>query len=71
VDEEGRLGVLGQGQLRFRPLPGEAGEVHSQDLVGFLEYPGGLGERIGQLAAHSDELGSLTWEEEGEGHDPE
>ena len=65
---QGRLSVLGEGEVGLRSLAHEAGEVLAQGLVHGLEHLAGGGEGFGQLGAHADGLAALSGKEEGESH---
>ena len=60
---DGRLGVLGAGQLILGSLEGDLAERVSEDLVGLAESGLGLWKRGGEVLAHADHLGSLSGEE--------
>ncbi len=62
MNEEGRLGVLREREFLLWSLPRQAGEMKTQDVVGFLEQLLGLGKGQGELPAHTHELGPLSRE---------
>ena len=65
---QGRLGVLGQGQIRLRPLEHEPAQALAQRIVDLLEDEARRAEGLGERTPHADGLGSLAREDEAGGH---
>jgi hypothetical protein len=65
---QGGLGVLGQGQVAFRPLEHELGELLLQRLIHLFEHQPRRCEALRQSEAHADGLGTLARKDEGTRH---
>ncbi len=65
---QGRLGVLGEGQVFGGPFAHQLGEVLPQGLVHLLKSLARGGEGVGELQAHADGLAALARKGEGETH---
>jgi hypothetical protein len=63
-----RLGVLGQGEIAFRPFEHQLGELLLQRVIDLLEDVSGGRKGLGQGAAHAGGLRSLTRENESADH---
>ena len=67
MEQDGRLGVLGCLQLGLRPLHHQPAERHREPVLGLSEEVGRTRIPFQQVTGHSDELGALAWEQEGDG----
>jgi hypothetical protein len=65
---QGRLSVLGEGELGLRTLPHEAEQGLAEDLVHLLEHLARRGEGLGQGRSHADDLAALARKNKGEAH---
>jgi hypothetical protein len=62
--ENGRLSVLGELEVLFRPFEAQPREILPKRLVGGLEDRAGSVGCIESVATHADLLASLAWENE-------
>jgi len=65
---QGRLSVLGQGQLVFRAFAHQVEQLLVQRVVDLGEDLAGAGEGVRQCSAHANALAALSGEEKREGH---
>jgi hypothetical protein len=63
--QDGRLAVLGQGQVVLGPLEAQLRDREAQGGVGLVVGATGDVELVGQIAAHTDPLRALAREQEG------
>ena len=62
VDQNCRLGVLGQAQFILRSIETQTPQIVAQNRVGLFKQPAHLGIHLPQVPAHADELRALARE---------